>query len=334
MTPCGLPGGRRVARRWGCRGLAHRAHRREQSGGQRGDRARSTSSVATAPSSRPRGAASPSRPATESSSRSTPWPPARPAPAVHVIATGGVVSAVLSDQWIDGATARGIDDSVPAAAPATTQVLAGLDVAGRDLPAAAQPDDRGGGARQGDGADRAGSAPARRAACRPRAAGRHARRAPRPRMPAPTACASAPTDPSPAPPGPSAGPRAADRMGDFAWLPGDCGGAWRGGSRAARPRRRDASGSCSPPARRAARSGRARDRHRAAHRSGGRQARTRRRWSTSAAPTACGSRSAAATCGRRSRSSEPTAGVPQVAAVPLTSAPVTSVSVPVRQVGS
>jgi len=55
--------------------------------------------------------------------------PGEPAPAVHVTATGGVVSAVLSDQWIDGATARGIDDSVPAAAPATTQVLAGLDVA-------------------------------------------------------------------------------------------------------------------------------------------------------------------------------------------------------------
>jgi hypothetical protein len=55
--------------------------------------------------------------------------PGEPAPAVHVSATGGVVSAVLSDQWIDGATARGIDDSVPAAAPAATQVVAGLDVA-------------------------------------------------------------------------------------------------------------------------------------------------------------------------------------------------------------
>jgi hypothetical protein len=56
--------------------------------------------------------------------------PDEAAPAVHVIATGGVVSAVLSDQWIDGATARGIDDSVPAAAPATVQVVAGLDVTG------------------------------------------------------------------------------------------------------------------------------------------------------------------------------------------------------------
>jgi len=55
--------------------------------------------------------------------------PDEASPAVHVIATGGVVSAVLSDQWIDGATARGIDDSTPAAAPATTQVVAGLDVA-------------------------------------------------------------------------------------------------------------------------------------------------------------------------------------------------------------
>ena len=55
--------------------------------------------------------------------------PDEASPAVHVIATGGVVSAVLSDQWIDGATPRGIDDSTPAAAPATTQVVAGLDVA-------------------------------------------------------------------------------------------------------------------------------------------------------------------------------------------------------------
>jgi hypothetical protein len=54
--------------------------------------------------------------------------PGEPAPAVHVIATGGVVAAVLSDQWIEGATPRGIDDSVPAAAPATSQVVAGLDV--------------------------------------------------------------------------------------------------------------------------------------------------------------------------------------------------------------
>ena len=56
--------------------------------------------------------------------------PGEAAPAVHVIATGGVVSAVLSDQWIEGATPRGIDDSVPAAPPATAQVVAGLDVTG------------------------------------------------------------------------------------------------------------------------------------------------------------------------------------------------------------
>ncbi|TQM62322.1 DUF5719 family protein [Humibacillus xanthopallidus] len=56
--------------------------------------------------------------------------PDEAAPAVHVIATGGVVSAVLSDQWIEGATPRGIDDSVPASPPATAQVVAGLDVTG------------------------------------------------------------------------------------------------------------------------------------------------------------------------------------------------------------
>jgi hypothetical protein len=55
--------------------------------------------------------------------------PNEPAPAVHVTATGGVVSAVLSDQWLDGATPRGADDSVAASAPARSQVIAGLDVA-------------------------------------------------------------------------------------------------------------------------------------------------------------------------------------------------------------
>lgn len=51
-------------------------------------------------------------------------------PAVHVIATGGVVSAVLDDAWIEGATGRGADDATRAAAPATEQVVAGLDVDG------------------------------------------------------------------------------------------------------------------------------------------------------------------------------------------------------------
>lgn len=50
-------------------------------------------------------------------------------PVVHVVATGGVVSAVLDDQWISGATGRGIDDSIRAAAPGTDLVVPGIDAA-------------------------------------------------------------------------------------------------------------------------------------------------------------------------------------------------------------
>ena len=50
-------------------------------------------------------------------------------PGVHVIATGGVVSAVLSDAWIDGATARGADDATAAAAPSRDLVVAGVESA-------------------------------------------------------------------------------------------------------------------------------------------------------------------------------------------------------------
>lgn len=58
--------------------------------------------------------------------------PDEPGPAVHVIATGGVVSAVLHDAWIDGATGRGLDDATPSAPPSTDLVVAGLDIAGVD----------------------------------------------------------------------------------------------------------------------------------------------------------------------------------------------------------
>ena len=129
VTPCGLPS----ADAWlvgGAAGaLAHRAHRRQQPRRQRrvrvlrGLRSRRTRSAAAegrSVSIPPRERAVVSLDALA---------PDEPAPAVHVTATGGVVSAVLADQWIDGATARGIDDSVPAAAPATDQVVAGLDVA-------------------------------------------------------------------------------------------------------------------------------------------------------------------------------------------------------------
>lgn len=56
--------------------------------------------------------------------------PDEPAPAVHVVATGGVVAGVLDDAWIEGATGRGLDDATSAAPPATTLVLAGLHMDG------------------------------------------------------------------------------------------------------------------------------------------------------------------------------------------------------------
>ena len=45
------------------------------------------------------------------------------APVVHVTATGGMVSAVLADSWIDAAVGRGADDATPSAAPSTEQVV-------------------------------------------------------------------------------------------------------------------------------------------------------------------------------------------------------------------
>lgn len=52
------------------------------------------------------------------------------APVVHVVATGGVLTAVLSDSWIDGAIGRGADDAVPAADPSQEQVIPAVFVAG------------------------------------------------------------------------------------------------------------------------------------------------------------------------------------------------------------
>ena len=43
-------------------------------------------------------------------------------PVVHVVATGGVLDAVLEDSWVDGATGRGADDASPTADPANEQV--------------------------------------------------------------------------------------------------------------------------------------------------------------------------------------------------------------------
>jgi hypothetical protein len=56
--------------------------------------------------------------------------PEESGPVVHVTATGGVVSAVLDEQWIDGATARGIDDATRAAEPGTDLVIAGVEPGG------------------------------------------------------------------------------------------------------------------------------------------------------------------------------------------------------------
>lgn len=56
--------------------------------------------------------------------------PDEPRPGVHVVATGGVVSAVLDDAWIDGATGRGLDDATRSAPPSRDQVIAGLDGSG------------------------------------------------------------------------------------------------------------------------------------------------------------------------------------------------------------
>jgi hypothetical protein len=52
------------------------------------------------------------------------------APAVHVVAQGGVVGAVVNDLWLDGTRAAGSDDAVPTAAPSRDQVIPGVLVAG------------------------------------------------------------------------------------------------------------------------------------------------------------------------------------------------------------
>jgi hypothetical protein len=56
--------------------------------------------------------------------------PEEEGPVVHVTATGGVVSAVLDEQWILGATGRGIDDSTRAASPGTDLVVPGVETGG------------------------------------------------------------------------------------------------------------------------------------------------------------------------------------------------------------
>lgn len=67
--------------------------------------------------------------------------PAEAGPVVHVVATGGVVSAVLDDQWISGATGRGIDDATRAASPGTDLVVPGIEAAPQVLLRLANPGD-------------------------------------------------------------------------------------------------------------------------------------------------------------------------------------------------
>lgn len=65
--------------------------------------------------------------------------PDEPSPVVHVVATGGVVTGVLVDSWIDGATGRGTDDVTRSASPGTDLVIPGVDVAGAALVRLANP---------------------------------------------------------------------------------------------------------------------------------------------------------------------------------------------------
>ena len=67
--------------------------------------------------------------------------PDEASPVVHVVATGGVVSAVLDEQSIVGATGRGIEDSTRAASPGTDLVVPGIDTTGRIWLRVANPGD-------------------------------------------------------------------------------------------------------------------------------------------------------------------------------------------------
>ena len=50
-------------------------------------------------------------------------------PVVHVVASGGVLTGVLEDSWIDGAVGRGADDASPAARPGLDRPAAAAFVA-------------------------------------------------------------------------------------------------------------------------------------------------------------------------------------------------------------
>jgi hypothetical protein len=59
--------------------------------------------------------------------------PGETSPVVHVVATGGLVTALVEDAWIEGAVGRGRDDSAPADGPATEQVVPAAFVNGPAL---------------------------------------------------------------------------------------------------------------------------------------------------------------------------------------------------------
>ncbi|HMT31561.1 MAG TPA: DUF5719 family protein [Dermatophilaceae bacterium] len=56
--------------------------------------------------------------------------PGEASPAVHVVASGGVVAAVMQDSWIEGAVGRGSDDVASTPAPATEHLIAAVPVSG------------------------------------------------------------------------------------------------------------------------------------------------------------------------------------------------------------
>ena len=56
--------------------------------------------------------------------------PGEKAPAVRVTASGGLVTALLEDSWIDGATGRGRDDVGPSDGPATELVIPAVVLSG------------------------------------------------------------------------------------------------------------------------------------------------------------------------------------------------------------
>jgi hypothetical protein len=62
-------------------------------------------------------------------------------PAVHVVAHGGVVGAVVNDVWQDGTRSAGVDDAVPTAAPSRDQVIPAVAVDGASVLRVAVPGD-------------------------------------------------------------------------------------------------------------------------------------------------------------------------------------------------